>query len=252
MFGDSLVDAGNNDYLFTLSKANSPPYGIHFKPSGGQPTRRFTNGRTVSDIIGEALGGSNFCPPFLAPNSLPNAFQSGINYASGSSGILSETGSLFGKLKDMVDLSGPKSSVPLPEFHSLKKAHSETHDMTRSRDKCNYSRFIALDSHNIQRIPLQEQVSYFEKTRNYMVYIIGEDGTTKFSRNAHVSLTIGSIDMLNYIQPSIPFLGQDKAEPVLFQEHVISNLTTQLKAQNLIKCTVHTFHMTTRKLSKWK
>lgn len=52
VFGDSLVDAGNNDYLFTISKANVPPYGIDFLPSGGQPTGRFTNGRTISDIIG--------------------------------------------------------------------------------------------------------------------------------------------------------------------------------------------------------
>jgi hypothetical protein len=53
VFGDSLVDAGNNDYLFTLSKADSPPYGIDFKPSGGQPTGRFTNGRTITDLIGK-------------------------------------------------------------------------------------------------------------------------------------------------------------------------------------------------------
>lgn len=52
IFGDSLVDAGNNDYLFTLSKADSPPYGIDFSPSGGRPTGRFTNGRTISDIVG--------------------------------------------------------------------------------------------------------------------------------------------------------------------------------------------------------
>lgn len=52
VFGDSLVDAGNNDYLFSLSKADSPPYGIDFTPSGGQPTGRFTNGRTISDILG--------------------------------------------------------------------------------------------------------------------------------------------------------------------------------------------------------
>lgn len=53
VFGDSLVDAGNNNYLFSLAKANSPPYGIDFKPSGGQPTGRFTNGRTISDILGK-------------------------------------------------------------------------------------------------------------------------------------------------------------------------------------------------------
>lgn len=52
IFGDSLVDAGNNNYLSTLSKANIPPNGIDFKASGGNPTGRFTNGRTISDIVG--------------------------------------------------------------------------------------------------------------------------------------------------------------------------------------------------------
>jgi hypothetical protein len=52
IFGDSLVDAGNNDYLVTLSKANGPPYGIDFESSGGKPTGRFTNGMTIADIMG--------------------------------------------------------------------------------------------------------------------------------------------------------------------------------------------------------
>lgn len=60
VFGDSLVDAGNNDYIFTLSKADSPPYGIDFKASGGRPTGRFTNGRTISDIIGKI----NYMQPY--------------------------------------------------------------------------------------------------------------------------------------------------------------------------------------------
>lgn len=55
IFGDSLVDVGNNNYLFTLSKADSSPYGIDFRPSNGQPTGRFTNGRTISDIVGMSL-----------------------------------------------------------------------------------------------------------------------------------------------------------------------------------------------------
>ncbi|KAK7846085.1 gdsl esterase/lipase [Quercus suber] len=40
IFGDSLVDAGNNNYLSTLSKANIQPNGIDFKASGGNPTGR--------------------------------------------------------------------------------------------------------------------------------------------------------------------------------------------------------------------
>lgn len=49
VFGDSLVDVGNNNYIASLSKANFIPNGIDF----GGPTGRFTNGRTIVDIIGK-------------------------------------------------------------------------------------------------------------------------------------------------------------------------------------------------------
>ena len=52
VFGDSLVDAGNNNWLPTLSKADIQPNGIDFAASGGQPTGRYTNGRTIADIVG--------------------------------------------------------------------------------------------------------------------------------------------------------------------------------------------------------
>lgn len=55
IFGDSLVDAGNNNYLQTLSKANIRPNGIDFKGSGGNPTGRYTNGRTIGDIVGKFM-----------------------------------------------------------------------------------------------------------------------------------------------------------------------------------------------------
>ncbi|KAE8703789.1 GDSL esterase/lipase [Hibiscus syriacus] len=73
IFGDSLPDAGNNNYLQTLSKANIPPNGIDFKASGGQPTGRFTNGRTIGDIVGEELGVPDYAVPYLAPNSTGKA-----------------------------------------------------------------------------------------------------------------------------------------------------------------------------------
>lgn len=63
IFGDSLVDAGNNNYLPTLSKANIKPNGIDFKASGGNPTGRYTNGRTIGDIVGKPAACDMF--PFL-------------------------------------------------------------------------------------------------------------------------------------------------------------------------------------------
>lgn len=59
IFGDSLSDAGNNNRLSrSLAKANLPWYGIDF--GNGLPNGRFSNGRTVADIIGK--GRETLCP----------------------------------------------------------------------------------------------------------------------------------------------------------------------------------------------
>lgn len=55
IFGDSLVDSGNNNYIPTLAKANYLPYGIDF----GFPTGRFCNGRTVVDYGGKLKTNNN-------------------------------------------------------------------------------------------------------------------------------------------------------------------------------------------------
>lgn len=53
IFGDSLADVGNNNHLNTIAKAVSYPSGIDFP--GGKPTGRYTNGRTVIDIVGQSV-----------------------------------------------------------------------------------------------------------------------------------------------------------------------------------------------------
>lgn len=49
IFGDSLSDAGINNGLITMAKANYTPYGVDFPEK--IPTGRFTNGRTAVDFI---------------------------------------------------------------------------------------------------------------------------------------------------------------------------------------------------------
>lgn len=51
VFGDSLVDSGNNNYLATTARADSPPYGIDYPTH--RPTGRFSNGLNLPDIISE-------------------------------------------------------------------------------------------------------------------------------------------------------------------------------------------------------
>ncbi|XP_047317658.1 GDSL esterase/lipase At2g23540-like [Impatiens glandulifera] len=95
IFGDSLVDAGNNNYLRTLARGNIRPYSIDFKPSGGNPTGRYTNGKTIADITGELMGQKHYAVPFLAPNTTGKALIHGVNFASGGGGILRDTGRVF-------------------------------------------------------------------------------------------------------------------------------------------------------------
>lgn len=49
VFGDSLVDNGNNNYLATTARADSYPYGIDFPTH--RPTGRFSNGLNIPDYI---------------------------------------------------------------------------------------------------------------------------------------------------------------------------------------------------------
>jgi len=59
IFGDSLVDIGNNNFLpLSLAKANLYPNGIDF--GNGIATGRFSNGRTVPDIICMCLSRSRW------------------------------------------------------------------------------------------------------------------------------------------------------------------------------------------------
>ncbi|KAK8933676.1 GDSL esterase/lipase [Platanthera zijinensis] len=93
VFGDSLTDVGNNNFLpYSLAKSNYPWYGIDY--IAGIPTGRFTNGRTIGDIISSKLGIPS-PPPYLSLSLDNGDMLHGVNFASGGAGILNETGSYF-------------------------------------------------------------------------------------------------------------------------------------------------------------
>ncbi|KAK4719016.1 hypothetical protein R3W88_017354 [Solanum pinnatisectum] len=89
IFGDSLIDNGNNNNLASLAKANYFPYGIDFN---GGPTGRFSNGLTMVDVIAELLG-LPLTPPYSQASG--DQMRFGINYASAAAGILDNTGRNF-------------------------------------------------------------------------------------------------------------------------------------------------------------
>ncbi|KAL2549398.1 GDSL esterase/lipase [Forsythia ovata] len=92
VFGDSLVDNGNNNYLMTTARADLPPYGIDYPTH--LPTGRFSNGLNIPDIISEEMGWEPTMP-YLSPYLSGQKLLVGANFASAGVGILNDTGFQF-------------------------------------------------------------------------------------------------------------------------------------------------------------
>ncbi|KAF8668438.1 hypothetical protein HU200_052251 [Digitaria exilis] len=90
VFGDSLIDSGNNNNLASLAKANYFPYGIDFADG---PTGRFCNGYTIVDELAELLE-LPLVPPYSEASTVQQVLQ-GANYASAAAGILDDSGGNF-------------------------------------------------------------------------------------------------------------------------------------------------------------
>ncbi|OAY36340.1 hypothetical protein MANES_11G013800v8 [Manihot esculenta] len=112
IFGDSFLDAGNNNYIntTTLDQANFWPYGeTHFN----FPTGRFSDGRLMVDFIAE-YANLPLILPFLQPGI--DQYRFGVNFASGGAGALVET---F-QGDDVYELGGRKFAfINLPELGCL-------------------------------------------------------------------------------------------------------------------------------------
>ncbi|XP_050383869.1 GDSL esterase/lipase 2-like [Argentina anserina] len=87
VFGDSLFDVGNNNYLNTSTnfQANFWPYGETFFK---HPTGRFSDGRLPPDMIA-AYAKLPLIPPYLQPGF--NHYAYGVNFASAGAGALVES-----------------------------------------------------------------------------------------------------------------------------------------------------------------
>ncbi|KAG6739707.1 hypothetical protein POTOM_057321 [Populus tomentosa] len=89
VFGDSLFDNGNNNYLNTPAKVNYLPYGIDFLTGA---SGRCSNGLNIADTIAEQLGFDSYISDFGVGGC--TNFLDGVNYGSNGAGILDLTGYL--------------------------------------------------------------------------------------------------------------------------------------------------------------
>ncbi|WCJ32947.1 GDSL esterase/lipase At5g55050 [Euphorbia peplus] len=86
MFGDSLVDVGNNNHLpVSFAKANFPHNGIDFQNK--KATGRFSNGKNAADFIAEKVGLPTSPPYKSLPSNNVSAFMTGLSFASGGAGL---------------------------------------------------------------------------------------------------------------------------------------------------------------------
>ncbi|KAG2537916.1 GDSL esterase/lipase EXL3-like [Panicum virgatum] len=85
VFGDSIVDSGNNNAITTLIRCNFPPYGQDFP--GHNATGRFSNGRVPSDILASRLGIKEYVPAYLGTELSDFDLLTGVSFASGGCGF---------------------------------------------------------------------------------------------------------------------------------------------------------------------
>ncbi|CAA0829473.1 GDSL esterase/lipase 5 [Striga hermonthica] len=90
VFGDSYLDAGNNNYINTsaFDQANFQPYGENF---ANGPTGRFSDGRIIHDFIAEYAKLEGLIPIYLNKNRSGTQNYIGMNFASAGAGALTET-----------------------------------------------------------------------------------------------------------------------------------------------------------------
>ncbi|XP_021732838.1 GDSL esterase/lipase At5g22810-like [Chenopodium quinoa] len=93
IFGDSVVDVGNNNDLHTIVKSNFAPYGRDF--SHHKPTGRFCNGKLATDFTAETIGFTSYQPAYLSIDATGKNLLIGANFASASSGYHASTPKIY-------------------------------------------------------------------------------------------------------------------------------------------------------------
>ncbi|KAL4574693.1 hypothetical protein LXL04_021529 [Taraxacum kok-saghyz] len=180
VFGDSLVDNGNNNYLTTTARADNTPYGIDYPTK--RPTGRFSNGLNIPDLISEAIG-SESTLPYLSPMLTGQKLLVGANFASAGVGVLDDTGVQF------------KCSL------SFKSCYFFTCSITKSSDLCNFCQccmgWIKQCKKTANIIKMPQQMANLEQYKRRVSDIIGPQQTEKLISQSLTLITLGGNDFVN-------------------------------------------------------
>ncbi|KAI3855099.1 hypothetical protein MKX03_018493 [Papaver bracteatum] len=199
VFGDSLVDVGNNNFLaLSLAKANFRHNGVDFFER--KSTGRFSNGKNAADIFAEKLG-LQTSPPYLSTqkdsfflkrikkdsfflkrikNDESNAIKAvlqngGISFASGGAGILNETNKIF-----------------------------------------------------VQSISLDEQIEFFTSVHGALEQQLGKPSAASYLAKSIFLISIGSNDIIGYSKPDSD-LPSKYGSPQNYMDTLMFTFRSQLK-----------------------
>lgn len=156
VFGDSSVDAGNNNQLQTVLKSNFRPYGRDF--FGGKATGRFSNGRVPPDFISESYGLRPYVPAYLDPAYNISDFATGVCFASAGTGYDNATSDVLVSLSlslSQIALSFDEeiAIISFDQSNSIMKKSRLFHliknnSMKKSYDCTEYELFVSCRIHH--------------------------------------------------------------------------------------------------------
>uniref|UniRef100_J3LZF3 Uncharacterized protein n=1 Tax=Oryza brachyantha TaxID=4533 RepID=J3LZF3_ORYBR len=256
VFGDSLVDNGNNNYLMTTARADAPPYGIDFPTH--MPTGRFSNGLNIPDIISEYLG-SQPALPYLSPDLRGDNLLVGANFASAGVGILNDTGIQFVNIirigqqlenfqnyqQKLAAFAGEDAARQVVEQSLRRRAPTRRREHLGAEPVLPYlsphldgekmlvgANFASagigiLNDTGVQFaniIHIEKQIRYFEQYQDRLRALVGEEEARKVVAGSLVLITLGGNDFVNnyYLVPfsvrSRQFAIQDYV-PYLISEY---------------------------------
>lgn len=171
----------------------------------------------VSILPGQELGFKTFTPPYLAPSTTGAVILQGVNYASGSAGILNNTGKIF------VSFCSNQWSM----FFYGKPWMKFTFSMLVLVIFVTKVRCICVGK--IARINIDAQLDNFANTRQDIISMIGLPAAIDLLRTSIFSITIGSNDFVNnYFTPAFSDSGHRLIPPELFVGSMISRYRLQL------------------------
>ncbi|KAK9281953.1 hypothetical protein L1049_004862 [Liquidambar formosana] len=225
IFGDSLYDVGNNNYINTTTdaQANFWPYGETFF---NYPTGRFSDGRLIPDFIAE-YANLPLIPSYLQPGN--HQFTHGANFASAGGGGLVETSAGF-----VIDLKTQLSNFEKVEKllrkklgdANAKKVVSGAVYLISIGSNDYISPFFATNSSVLQSYSREEYVQLVIGNFTSVIKEIYEKGGRKFG-----FLGLGPLGCLPVVKLLVPGSTGDCLEEVT----VLANLHNRALSETLKK-----------------